>query len=140
MKNRILAGLTAIVSGGLIALGPQYLFKVCEQAHHGNVTQCFWTARAEIGIGGIVAAIGVAYLLSRDSRVRLGLSVGLTLNALLAFLIPNVLIGVCEHPHMNCRLTTLPALNVIGLGAALLAVADAIYLFRISRKSISDNA
>ncbi|MDR1874018.1 MAG: DUF4418 family protein [Synergistaceae bacterium] len=129
MKNRILAGFAALISGGLIALGPQYLFKVCDQTHSG-ITQCFWTARAEIGVGGVIALLGVAYLLFGDPRVRLGLSVALTLEGILAALLPGVLIGVCDHPHMNCRLATLPALNVIGLGTALLAVVNALYLYK----------
>jgi hypothetical protein len=68
------------------------------------------------------------------------LAVALGLDGVLAFLVPNVLIGVCEHPHMACRLATLPALNLLGLGVALFAALNALYLFKISRKDVSENA
>jgi hypothetical protein len=139
VKNRVAVGIAIIIAGGLIALGPQYIFKICDQTHH-DITKCFWTARAEIGVGGTIAAIGAAYLLFGELFIRAGLTVALVLEGIHALLIPNLLIGVCDHANMACRVATLPALGVIGVGTALLAGANLFYLFRISRKKIAGDA
>ncbi|MFP3154313.1 DUF4418 family protein [Lachnospiraceae bacterium ZAX-1] len=140
MKNRILVGAIAIVAGALIAIGPQFLFKICEQTHHA-ITTCYWTAQAEIGVGGVIALLGIAYLLFGDSHARVGLNLAIGLNSVLAFLIPNVLIGVCEMPTMDCRIATLPALNVISILAFALTVGNTIYLWRLvtPRKESPEN-
>jgi hypothetical protein len=120
-----------IILGGLIALGPQYVFKICEQAgHHGGVTRCFWTGRAEIGVGALVAAIGVACLLASDARVRAGLSIAASLSGILSLIVVDVLIGVCEEANMSCRLATLPALNIVGIITAVFSAVNAFCLLR----------
>ncbi|MDR2402558.1 MAG: DUF4418 family protein [Spirochaetaceae bacterium] len=49
MKNRIISGGTVIVFGLLIALGPQFLFKVCP-IMGDMIMKCHWPAQAEIGV------------------------------------------------------------------------------------------
>jgi hypothetical protein len=130
-KNRAIAGIGGVILGGLIALGPQYVFKICEQTgHHGGVTRCFWTGRAEIGVGALVAAIGAVYLLTRDARIRAGLSLAASLSGVLSLAVADVLIGVCEDANMSCRLAALPALNIVGILTAAAAAANALYLLR----------
>ncbi|MDR0671525.1 MAG: DUF4418 family protein [Oscillospiraceae bacterium] len=134
MRQRALTGAAYVALGALIALGPQFVFAICDQTEHG-VTTCFWTARAELGVGGAAAALGLlVILLGRTPGVCAGLSAAFAVNGVLALLLPDVLIGVCEHPHMACRLATLPALNLIGALAALLGAANAARLLKKSGK------
>jgi hypothetical protein len=128
-KNRVSVGTAAIVLGGLAALGPQYMFKICEQAHHG-VTNCYWIGQAEIGAGAAVAVLGAAYLAFRDERIRAGLSLGILIGGVLTLLFADVLLRACEDANMSCHLTTLPALNIVGTLIAILAASNTEYLFR----------
>jgi cellobiose-specific phosphotransferase system component IIC len=141
MKNRISIGVGAIILGGLTALGPQYMFKICEQmGHHGSVTNCFWTGQAEMGVGALIAALGAAYLFFKDAKVRAGLSLSLIFAGALSLLAVDVLFKVCEEAHMSCRLAALPALNVIGILTVLLASANTAYLLKAFSKPAGSNA
>jgi hypothetical protein len=75
MKKRIISGGGVIVLGLLIALGPQFLFKVCGLTADGGFTRCHWSAQAEIGIGGIlIAGLGIALILFANPRIRQSVS------------------------------------------------------------------
>jgi hypothetical protein len=133
MKNRIASGAAAIVFGLLIALGPQFLFKVCPVA--GDVImKCHWSARAEIGIGALIAVLGAALVFFADPRTRLGITLAIFLTAVLALLIPHALIGGCAMPFMPCRKITFPALTVISILLLVGAAGNLAYLARLIRK------
>jgi hypothetical protein len=119
MKNKFIFGIAVIIIGLLIALGPQTLFPVCEAEE--MIMKCFWTARAELGAGLVIALLGLATLLFPSIQTRRGFFIAIGLNALLALFIPSILIGVCAGKHMRCHALTLPALLV--LSAVLLALA-----------------
>jgi hypothetical protein len=113
MKIRIAGGGAALVLGLLIAAGPQFLFKVCGPAAGGGFMRCHWSARAEIGVGSLIAALGLASLFFASAKIRMGLTIGIFLSALLALLIPHALIGGCAMHSMACRKTAFPAITVI---------------------------
>ncbi|MDR1127705.1 MAG: DUF4418 family protein, partial [Treponema sp.] len=114
MKNRIASGIAAIVFGLLIALGPQFLFKVCP-VMGDMIMKCHWSAQAEIGAGALIAALGIALVFFADPRVRLGLTIGIFLSGILALLIPHVLIGGCASHIMPCRKITFPSITVVSM-------------------------
>ncbi|MDR0623530.1 MAG: DUF4418 family protein [Treponema sp.] len=130
MKNRIVSGGAVIVSGLLIALGPQFLFKVCPVVGD-MIMKCHWSARAEIGVGAVIAALGIALIFFAHPKTRLGLTIGIFLSGVLALLIPHVLIGGCPSHSMQCRKITFPAITVISI---LLLIGTVIYTFYLARK------
>ena len=130
MKIRIIGGAAAIVLGLLIALGPQLLFKVCEPMGE-NFMKCHWSAQAEIGIGAVIAALGVALILFANLKTRLGLTIGILLSAIHALLIPHVLIGGCAMESMPCRKIAFPAITVISI---LLIIGSGFYTAYLARK------
>jgi hypothetical protein len=136
MTKRFLTGILFIILGLLVAIGPQTLFSVCG-AHDGKFMKCHWTAQAELGIGFIVAILGLLLILIASRQFRIGISIGIFLNAILVLLIPNILIGVCGSLHMNCRILTLPALNILGVLIALIAVINIWFLWNKDRKEES---
>jgi hypothetical protein len=133
MKNRIIAGIATIVTGALLAIGPQALFKICDQGHHEGHSVCFWTGQAAIGIGIVLVLLGILYLVFSNPGIRAGLSIGIALNLVLILLVANVLIGTCDSAMMRCNTTTLPALNVISVLALVLAAVNTGYLLRSPR-------
>jgi hypothetical protein len=114
MKNRLLYGSFVVIAGLLTSIGPQTIFKICEPSHHG-IENCFWTGQAAIGIGALLAALGLASALFSNKGARAGLSLAIGGNSALMLLVANLLIGVHEDPMMQCRIAALPALNVISV-------------------------
>jgi uncharacterized membrane protein YedE/YeeE len=129
MKERII-GIVFIVPGLLLALGPQFLFKVCEPMGE-NFMKCHWSAQAEIGIGALIAALGIALTLFAAPKTRLGLVIGILLSGVLALLIPHVLIGGCAMESMPCRKIAFPAITVISI---LLLIGSGFYTAYLARK------
>jgi hypothetical protein len=111
MKKAIILGSVGILLGLLIALGPQFLFKVCGHGESG-FPHCHWSAQAEIGIGLLIAALGICMIVFTDEKTRLGLLIGIFLTSIIALAIPNLLIGGCGMMSMQCRKVAFPALTV----------------------------
>jgi hypothetical protein len=132
MKNRILSGVIYIISGLLIAFGPQTIFKVCAAGE--MIMKCHWSARAEIGIGILSIVSGILYLFADLIKVRLNINILTLVSYGIAILIPAVLIGGCENKMMTCRSLTFPVIYVISVTVILYILGNSIYLIR-NRKS-----
>jgi hypothetical protein len=111
-----------------------------ETADNGNdgaadtIMKDHWTARAELGVGILIALLGILLLLFSSKQVRLGISLSLALSGILVVLIPTALIGVCDDAHAACRLLTLPSLIILGAVVAVLSAVNAVYLFKTSNE------
>jgi hypothetical protein len=126
-----LGGIAAVVLGLLIALGPQFLFQVCGPMMDGGFMRCHWSAQAEIGVGALIAALGIALVVFAAPKLRLGLAVGVFLSGILALLVPHALIGGCAMHTMACRKIAFPALTVV---AILLLIGAGLYIAYLARK------
>ena len=120
-------GIVFAALGLLIAIGPQFLFRVCDS----HTMICHWTAQAEIGIGAIIALLGISMFIFSDIKIQLGLSIGILLSGIHALLVPHLLIGGCATPSMPCKTTAFPAITAISI---LLLAGILFYIFQISRK------
>ena len=130
MKKAIIFGAIVITFGLLIALGPQFLFKVCAHGEDG-FPRCHWSAQAEIGIGLLIIALGACMIVFTDSKIHLGLLIGILLSSIIALAIPNMLIGGCGMMSMQCRKVAFPALTA---ESVVLLVFSAIILTIIAIK------
>jgi hypothetical protein len=110
MKKAVICGGVVILLGLLIALGPQFLFKVCGHGEDGY-PHCHWSAQAEIGMGLLIIALGACMIVFTDPKTHLGLIVGVFMASLIALAIPNFLIGGCGMLSMKCRKIAFPALT-----------------------------
>jgi hypothetical protein len=134
MKNRAITGFGAVAAGLLIALGPQYIFKLCPPAEDGHFMTCHWTGCAEIGVGLLIAAFGAGLLLFSSPGTRFGLSLAIALTGILAVLLPSVLIGGCMMETMACRRVVFPTLTVIGALTIIGFAINAFYLLGSGRR------
>jgi hypothetical protein len=101
------------------------------------IMKCHWSAQAEISVGAVIAALGIALIVFANPKIRLGLTIGIFLSAVLALLIPHVLIGGCVNHTMPCRKITFPAITVISI---LLLAGMAFNAFYLSRGKSSMGA
>lgn len=130
MKNRSVLAIAFIIIGILIALIPAVIFPVCNSSEMRMA--CYYTAKAEIGVGVVVALFGVFYALFGDEKVRTGISLAVVGISPLVLLFPLKLTGICKMSDMACRIKTLPALIVIFV--ILLAVSLGNTLFLLKKK------
>ncbi len=127
MKNRILFAAAFILLGLLVILAPTVLFPVCES---DMKMACFFTKKAEIGVGLVIAALGVIYFFLKNKDIRLGISIAQFLNAGLVLAFPAKLTGLCKMSDMACRVKTYPALIVLSVLLALTAAANIVFLIK----------
>ena len=136
-KNGLIIGIIYIIIGALTAIGPNSIFAVCE-AMEGKFMRCHWTARAEIGVGAVIAILGILFIIFADERIRTGIQFALILFSTQILLLPDLLIGVCGKSHMRCRSLTLPALNIIGIFGIVIGVINLVFVFK-KRKGIQSH-
>ena len=126
MKNRIIVSIIYIVLGILLALVPTVLFPTCDATEMKMA--CYYTKQAEVGLGVLVAVLGVVALLSKNASVRSGLSLAILGIAVLVVVYPLYLTGLCKMSDMMCRLRTLPALILISVVIGVVAIINFLYL------------
>lgn len=106
-------GLTTIFSA-------HFFLDTCADAGHFMTTAkgmkvhmgCTWTERAVMGVGGLVAFMGLVMLIAREA-VR-GLSMAIAGAGILMILIPVWLIPTCANPTMTCNLSLKPGSLLLG--------------------------
>lgn len=126
MKNRVIVSIIYIVLGILLALVPTVLFPTCDATEMKMA--CYYTKQAEVGLGVLVAVLGIVALLSRNASVRSGLSLAILGIAVLVVAYPLYLTGLCKMSDMMCRLRTLPALILISVVIGVVAIINFLYL------------
>jgi len=131
MRKNIIIGAGAIIAGLLIALGPQFLFKVCPQESNGDWLQCHWSVQALLGTGIIIAALGFCIVLFSDLKTHVGLVVGIFFAGIVSLAIPYSLIKGCNKElEMACTEVTFPIITVLGAVVLAGSAAYMVYLWK----------
>jgi len=126
-------GITTIILGLFISLGPIFLFTVCPP-HNGVFSNCHWTSQAELGMGIWVAALGFCYITFTDPKTQFGFAVSLFLTGIIVIGIPYALIGGCASviengkELMDCRRVAFPALTVEAIILMAYSAFTAVYI------------
>lgn len=126
----IVLGLTTVFSA-------HYFLDTCADAGHFMTTAkgmqvhmgCTWTERAVMGVGGLVAFMGLVMLFAREA-VR-GLSMAIAGAGLLMILIPVWLIPTCASPTMVCNLSLKPGSLLLGGIVLLMGLIASLQLRRL---------
>jgi hypothetical protein len=116
-------GALLVLLGIIIILTPWIIFPVCEMG--GLYVQtvsgmklpmtCGWTARAETGIGALIVVAGALLIARSTVETRQAVGVFAIAMGALVVLFPTFLIGMCKVASHPCRMTTLPALEILGV-------------------------
>ena len=127
MKRYIFSALIIII-GLLVLFAPFGFAHVCSPKADGSFMKCHWMGEAVRMLGGLIAALGVVFLLFKSSRIGIAFSnIGL---GVCLILLQTVVIGTCKTATMPCNVYTKP---VILLLAIVLIAVDVGYLF-VNRK------
>jgi len=159
LKKSIIFSAVITVLGLFIALGPQFLFKVCDPAMvstgeaedccadsetsnccapaASDLPVCHWTAQAEIGVGLLIAALGICMVVFTDPKTQQGLAISVFFTAIVALFIPNTLIGGCDSMAMACHRIAFPALTIESI--VLLVFSAVIMVFGEIKKPSAAN-
>jgi len=137
LKKRLSYGIAVAILGLLIALGPQFLFKVCT-VHSGALPLCHWSAQAELGMGMLVAALGLCFIIFSDPKTQQGFAIGIFLTGIIVLGIPHALIGGCAVKTMACHRVAFPALTVEGV--ILLAYSAFMVVFFEMKEQLATDA
>ena len=116
-------GALLVLLGILIILTPWIIFPVCEMEGSYVVTAagmklpmtCGWAARAESGVGALIVAAGGLLIARSSAETRQAVGIFSMVTGALVVLFPTFLIGMCKVATHPCRMTTLPALEVLGV-------------------------
>lgn len=107
------------------------------KAHGGSKwMKCHWTGRASLGIGIVIALLGVAIFFA-DPRMRAGLNLAVVLNSALELAIVYLLIGMCGHPEMHCNTVTKPTLTLLSI---LTLILGAVFCYLDLRRPVAPKA
>ncbi len=128
MKKKYIFGAVFIACGLLLAFIPDKIAPVCRVAEGAKMMKCFWTGRALLGTGVLLALLNGCFCLMKSGQN--GIAVANILVALYAVAVQTVLIGTCKMPTMSCNTHTKPAVFLL---AGLFIVANVFYLF-LTRK------
>ena len=119
MRKPDVTGTLTAAAGLLIVLTPNWLLPVCEgllelaSGKHVPM-RCFWTARAEMVMGGLILLAGLMLAFIRSAEGRRRLSHQIAFLGLATILIPLFIIPTCDNPDMACNVGTKPALLLLG--------------------------
>ena len=126
MNKKYIFGVIFIVSGVLLALMPYKIAPVC---HADKMIKCFWTGRALLGTGVLLAVLNVFFCVMKSGQS--GIVIANILIALYAGAVQTVLIGTCKSPMMSCNTHTKPA---VFLFMGLFIAVNAVYVLLSARK------
>jgi hypothetical protein len=116
-------GALLVLLGIIIILTPWIIFPVCEMEGSYVVTStgmqlpmtCGWSARAESGIGALIVIAGGLLIARSTKETRQAVGIFTIAMGALVILFPTFLIGMCKVATHPCRMTTLPALEILGV-------------------------
>ncbi|MFZ5824513.1 MAG: DUF4418 family protein [Bacillota bacterium] len=131
-----------IVLGLTTVFGAHFFLDTCAEAGHFMTTAkgmkvhmgCTWTERAVMGVGGLVALMGLIGLFVKEA-VR-GLSMAIAGAGILMILIPVWLIPTCANPAMTCNLSLKPGSLLLGGIVTLVGLVASLRLQRLDSSGV----
>lgn len=134
MKNtKLRIGVTDIVflaASLIFLLGIRFAFGPCGPKEDGSWMLCHWAGNVLMGLAAVLVVLAILHILSAQSAVKLGLSLGAIPVSVLAWLIPGKLIQMCMMQDMRCHTVMTPAVTLCAGVMIVIAVVDIIVQYR----------
>ena len=122
--------IAVIVLGLALAAGVKTFLAPCVH-EDGSFGACHWAGQMLLGVGALLAALGLLALIHRNQSVRAGLLLAAAAASILGLLTPGTLISLCKMSAMRCRSVMQPAMILLCAVIALLALIG----YAVNRKS-----
>ena len=134
-----LVGLVLLVVSIIQVLGLKTFFAGCSKRDNGSWMNCRWATQAVIGVSLLLIVMAVMLILVRSTNTKKGIALAMIPTALLNILLPGYLIPLCTSTSMRCHTTMLPAVRIMSLiiaGIALVEVLGLLFAGRRERKQM----
>lgn len=110
-----------------LPIGAGTFFSGCRgMKEDGSVMICHWAEMMVIFLGIAMALVAAACFFVPDRRVKAGLSFAVVPPAVLAALVPGVIIPLCTMANMHCRMALRPATIIVSAAIAVAAILNGI--------------
>ncbi|MCL2174523.1 MAG: DUF4418 family protein [Treponema sp.] len=133
MKNTIVFCVLIVITGLLIAIGPQYIFRGCPSGCCSGNTICFWSIKLMLAVGMIVTALGAFCFVYNDPKIQLGMTIPIFLTGIVSLLALHVIIGGCAVKSMNCNIIVIPILTALNIIAVIISGIRILFLKKITK-------
>lgn len=110
-----------ILSAALL-IGVLTVFAPCGPKEDGSWMTCHWAGNAAAGVAAVLTVCAIVRMLVK--RTRPGMDCAMAASAILAALLPGELIHLCMMADMRCRAVMTPAVRVLSVLIAVVAVID----------------
>jgi hypothetical protein len=127
-----LIGTAALISGILLLVAPRYILPACEYEGFPAM-HCSDTARAEMIVGALLAALGVmAFFLHSPKLLMTSSSFALALSVT-AYMLPDKF-GYCHSTRMPCNYGMVPGIRFIAVANGIIMLLALITIARATFK------
>lgn len=124
-KNIIINILYIILTLGL-TVGVLTIFAPCGPNEDGSYMNCHWAGLMIAALGVVLVIQAIAHIFFKNPHARRAVSVSMLPVMILTICIPDKLIHMCMMEEMRCRSIMEPAVTVITVILAAIAVIDII--------------
>jgi uncharacterized membrane protein len=129
-KDKIFAVIFAII-GLLIAVGPKTIFHVCtDMQENGMPMRCYYTSNVAVMLGIGIMLFTTMFIATKNNTAKFISVAGIIYLSVMALLTPNLLIGMCMMEMEQCRMVTLPALNIISVVSIIIGIIYVVLLIK----------
>lgn len=128
-------GMMVFLMGTATVFGTIFLEKCADAGHYATLANgmqihmgCTWTERAILGLGGLVAVVGLLMMIAPPAAQYLSMAAAAA--GLLVLATPLWLIPTCPNPMMTCNMSLKPGSLLLG---GLVTVAGLVGATRLRR-------
>ncbi len=133
-KSTDVIGIILLAVSGVMILGMKTFFKPCAKMENGSWRVCHWASQGVLGMGILLAVLALLLILMRSTDTKKGLALAIIPTALLNFLVPDHLMSLCAKETLRCHTSMLPAVRVLSLVIAGVALVELLLLMFFSRR------
>lgn len=130
-KADTLMDILLVVMSLVLALGVKFVFHACTgEGMEGMEKSCQRAENAVFAVGLIILALSVVQLFVKKRPLRAVLSLAAAVLGIVAAVIPNHVIPLCQMPGMRCLSVMQPGVILVGIVICVIGAVDFIMNLR----------